>query len=136
MKLRQKFKNWLFKEELEDLKTARELYEAARNAERQSKHVYNKATKEHFDSIKFMESILAILDVGVDISLPTSQEYSWAVVCIKGHPEYVKFVDITGQDASQVLQFLRHFEKSNVTVDSPVHFRQLFEGRFIKNPFK
>lgn len=133
MKLREKLKNWLFKEELEDLKTVRELYEVARNIERQAKHTYDKAAKEHFDSVKFMESVL---DIGVDMSLPKSQEDSWAVVCIKGHPEYVKFVNLTGQDASQVLQFLKHFEQSNVTVDSPVHFRQMFENRFVENPFK
>lgn len=133
MKLREKIKNWLFKEELEDLKIAKELYETAKNIERQAKHTYNKAAKEHLDSIQLVDSIL---DIGVDMSLPNSQEYSWAVVCIKGHPEYVRFINLTGQDASQVLQFLKHFEQSNVTVDSPVHFRHMFEDRFIKNPFK
>lgn len=119
MKLRQKLKRWLFKEELEDLKNMI--------------HEYFLVKKSLLNNIELMESIL---DVGVDVSDPKTQEYSWAVVCIKGHPEHVRFVNLTGQDASQVLNFLKHFENSNVAVDSPVHFRQMFEDRFIKNPFK
>lgn len=96
-------------------------------------HEYFLVKKSLLNNVEFMESIL---DVGVDVSDPKTQEYSWAVICVKGHPEYVKFVNLTGQDASQVLQFLKHFEQSNVTLDSPVYFRQMFENRFVENPFK
>lgn len=46
-----------------------------------------------------------ITDVAVDVGLFHDSEYSWAVVCIEGRPEYVKFIPLSGADARTVMDF-------------------------------
>ena len=88
--------------------------------------------KEDIDSIKSMklqcENTLnevnkikslyqQITNVGVDVDYYGKN--SWAVICIDGHPEYVKFVDLKESEARDIENFLRRFERSNIVIDSP-----------------
>ena len=63
-----------------------------------------------------------ITDVAVDVGFHDS-EHSWAVVCIAGRPEYVKFIPLSGTDARTVMNFLRQFQYSRLIVDSPLRFK-------------
>ena len=64
------------------------------------------------------------MDIGVDVGFH-SDDHSWAVVCIKGHPEYVKFMPIHGEDAKDIIDFLKQFQGSNQVVDSPFYFKDM-----------
>ena len=50
------------------------------------------------------------------------EDHSWAVISIQGKPEYVKFVDLSNQDMRSVHSFLKQFERTNRTIDSPIWF--------------
>lgn len=47
-----------------------------------------------------------ITDVAVDVGFH-DLEHSWAVVCIAGRPEYVKFIPLSGADARTVMNFFK-----------------------------
>lgn len=133
-----KLKVWLFKDELEQFEEAKNEYERLNGRLLESmrafimaKEAYSDAQKLAADSYKLVNSLM---DVGVDIELPPD-DHSWAVVCIKGHPEYVKFIPLDHKDIRDVINFLKHFEYSNRVVDSPFAFRDLIENRVIKNLF-
>ena len=102
--LKCKMKNWLreevFKEDIDSIKSMK----------LQCKNTLNEVNK--------MKSLYQqITNVGVDVDYYGKN--SWAVICIDGHPEYVKFVDLKESEARDIKNFLRRFEKSNVVVDSP-----------------
>ena len=72
-----------------------------------------------------------ITDVAVDVGLFHDSEYSWAVVCIEGRPEYVKFFPLSGAYARTVMDFLRQFQYSKLIVDSPLRFKDKLQRYFI-----
>lgn len=119
-----KLRNWLFKDELKQFEEAKMEFAMAKEA-------YSDAQKLATDSHKLVNSLM---DVGVDIELYPN-DYSWAVVCIKGRPEYVKFIPLNHKDTRDIMIFLKHFEYSNRVVDSPFAFKNMIENRVIKNPF-
>ena len=71
-----------------------------------------------------------ITDVAVDVGFH-DLEHSWAVVCIAGRPEYVKFIPLSGADARTVMNFLRQFQYSQPIVDSPLRFKDKLQRYFI-----
>lgn len=71
-----------------------------------------------------------ITDVAVDVGFHDS-EHSWAVVCIAGRPEYVKFIPLSRADARTVMNFLRQFQYSQLIVDSPLRFKDELQRCFI-----
>lgn len=102
--LKYKIKNWfreeVFKEELDSIKSMKLQCKNTLNEVNEMKSLYQQIT-----------------NVGVDVDY--HDKNSWAVICIDGHPEYVKFVDLRESEARDIKNFLRRFEKSNVVVDSP-----------------
>lgn len=71
-----------------------------------------------------------ITDAAVDVGFHDS-EHSWAVVCIAGRPEYVKFIPLSGADARTVRNFLRQLQYSQTIVDSPLRFKDELQRYFI-----
>lgn len=55
--------------------------------------------------------------IGVDID--NRDHRNWAVLCIEGKPNYVKFVDLSRSDVREVQRFLKQFEGSGRMVDAP-----------------
>ena len=119
-----KLRTWLFKDELKQFEEAKMEFAMAKEA-------YSDAQKLATDSHKLVNSLM---DVGIDIELYPN-DYSWAVVCIKGRPEYVKFIPLNHKDARDIMIFLKHFEYSSRVVDSPFAFKNMIENRVIKNSF-
>lgn len=72
---------------------------------------------------KELDFFKEMCEVGVDIHMHSE---SWAVVCLNGKKEYVKFCRLESSEARDVLHFLKRFEKSNRTVDAPMGMRDLF----------
>ena len=119
-----KLMTWLFKDELKQFEEAKMEFAMAKEA-------YSDAQKLATDSHKLVNSLM---DVGVDIEL-CPDDHSWAVVCIKGYPEYVKFIPLNHKDARDIMIFLKHFEYSNRVLDSPFAFRDMVDHCIMKNPF-
>ena len=71
-----------------------------------------------------------ITDVAVDVGFH-DENRSWAVVCIAGRLEYVKFIPLSGADARTVMNFLRQFQYSRLIVDSPLRFKDELQRYFI-----
>lgn len=71
-----------------------------------------------------------IIDVAVDVGFH-DENHSWAVVCVEGRPEYVKFIPLSGADARTVMNFLRQFQYSRLIVDSPLRFKDELQRYFI-----
>lgn len=123
MKLKEKIKNWLFKEELNDIKEIKKNYdellksvERARALTDEAQAMHDKSHALLSDCHKFMNSIC---DVGTDVGF-RSNDHSWAVICVHGKMDYVKFVDMHQSDIRSIVSFLKKFEYSNRVTDSPL----------------
>lgn len=130
MRLREKFKKWLFKEELQEFEMAMKKNEEATKSLHSAENIYLKSYRLVDDCHKLMNSMM---DVGTDNGF-CSDDHSWAVVCIKGHPEYVSFMPLTHQNTKEIIDFLKHFKYSNRVIDSPIGFRDMVD-HCIKTPF-
>lgn len=121
--LKEKIKQWLIKEVLKE-----EIQKL-----NQAQACYNRASclcEESLENNREMQKMFnEITDVAVDVGF-TNKEHSWAVVCIAGRPEYVKFIPLSGTDARTVIDFLKHFQYSKRIVDSPLGFRHMMDGYF------
>lgn len=122
-KIRDKLRAWLFETELKDLQKATIQMQMARNQ-------YSDAYRLVNDCHQLMNSMM---DVGTDIHLHS--DHSWAVVCIKGHPEYVSFMPLSHRDAHEVLELLKRFRYSNRVIDSPFAFKDMINDHIMENPF-
>lgn len=122
-KIRDKLRAWVFETELKDLQKATIQMQIARNQ-------YSEAYRLANDCHQLMNSMM---DVGTDIHLHS--DHSWAVVCIKGHPEYVSFIPLSHRDAHEVLEVLKRFRYSNRVIDSPFAFRDMVDHCIMENPF-
>jgi len=59
----------------------------------------------------------SLVEVGIDVHFRGD---SWAVICVAGKVEYVKFVMVkNGRDARDIQTFLRQFQQENITMDLP-----------------
>lgn len=135
MKLREKLRNWLFKDELSVLKDAISKYEEACEEHKKANAVAKIAKADldaaQKDIVYSKKLINQLMDVGVDVGFK-SDDHSWAVICIQGHPEYVKFMPLAHQDIYHVMQFLKQFQYSNRVVDSPFRYRELIKDYILE----
>lgn len=70
-----------------------------------------------------------VVSIGADICEPYDKNRSWAVVCIEGKHNIVKFIDMQGQDYRYILEFLKQFECSRRVIDAP--YKEMFEDSFV-----
>jgi hypothetical protein len=123
--LKEKIKQWLIKEVLKE-----EIQKL-----NQAQACYNRASclcEESLENNREMQKMFnEITDVAVDVNMGRN-EHSWAVVCIAGKPEYVKFIPLNRNDARSVIDFLNQFQYSKHIVDSPIKFRHMLNDYFLK----
>lgn len=126
-KIRDKLRLWLLEDDLFQVEVAKKSYndavEKCEYANRQladAAITYKNSHELVDDCHKMMNSMI---DVGTDIHLHS--DHSWAVVCIKGHPEYVSFMPLSSGDARDVIRFLQQFKYSNRVIDSPIGFKNM-----------
>ena len=128
MKLKEKLKNWLFKEELNDIKETKEKYDKLLRSIERAEDITYRAQEMHYESQKRLEDchrfMNSICDVGTDIGFRSS-DHSWAVICVHGKMDYVKFVDMHQSDIRTIANFLKNFKHSNMVTDSPLCNREL-----------
>lgn len=139
MKLKEKLKNWLFADEIkriqiletcykEQIEWCKDRADDVYRASERARLSYQQAEREVEECRRL---ITQFVDVGVDVGFH-SEEHSWAVICIEGHPEYVKFLPLTGDTSREVLKFLKQFEYSKRVIDSPIAFRSMVDNKFFK----
>lgn len=131
MKLKDKIKKWLFADEMNRLTFLEERYKKFNNWIETADKMYSlsaEAKKNYEDSQRELEECRKLLnqicDVGVDVGF-RGEEHSWAVVCVAGRPEYVKFIPLNRGDERQVMDFLKRFQYSKNVIDSPIAFRNM-----------
>lgn len=139
MRLKERIKNWLFSEELKTIENIKNENEYLYNITLSAANAYNYAKEEHkrakklsLDAKQLTEDcqkmMNQICDVGTDVGF-RSDDHSWAVVCVKGKPEYIKFVPLGGADTREIINFLKRFQYSNHIIDSPFRFRDVVADR-------
>lgn len=131
MKLKDKIKKWLFADEIARLTSLEEKNKQYNHWIKTADRMYSlsvEAKKNCEESQIELEECRKLLnqicDVGVDVGF-RGEEHSWAVVCIAGRLEYVKFIPLNHGDARQVIDFLKRFQYSNHVIDSPIAFRSM-----------
>ena len=71
------------------------------------------------------------LEIGIDI-YPQSKT-SWAVICLDGKPEYLKFVALDNRNIKDIAMFLKQFEGSKNTIDSPFGHKDMINDYILKS---
>lgn len=127
MKLKDKFKEWLFASEIQRINSMEKSIKDATHRFRMASVQLDNSQKEIEECRKL---VTQLVDIGVDVGFH-SDDHSWAVICIEGHPEYVKFLPLTHRDARGVLDFLKQFEYSKQIIDSPIAFRHMVKDRIL-----
>jgi hypothetical protein len=79
---------------------------------------FNRLETKNDDVVRTSNAILDQFNLAVDV-YPKEWHHSWAVICIKGKPEYVKFIDLKHQDARELQMFIKRFEGTNRVIDAP-----------------
>lgn len=132
--IKQKIKNWLFADELKNIQELQDKYEHVITMYEHSENLLWEARNEHVksrdivvDCHKYMNSIC---DVGTDVGL--YNDHSWAVICIHGKVDYVRFIDMRHEDVMSIAKFLKTFEYSNRITDSPLGYKHYLEDMIIK----
>lgn len=75
------------------------------------------------------DTVENVVHIGTDVHMPQSGR-SWAVVCIEGKINIVKFIDLDRKNAREVLDFLKHFEAGRHCVDAP--YKEMFYDGIFK----
>ena len=127
MRLKDKIKELLFKEEIQRINKMEQSLTYEENRMRCAAIQLNNAEKEIEECRRLLTQFI---DIGVDVGFHT-EEHSWAVICIAGHPEYVKFLPLTHRDARSVLDFLKQFQYSRQVIDSPIAFKSMVKDRLL-----
>ena len=87
-----------------------------------------KDNKEDIDILH--NTIKSVVSVGADVYPNVhDRERSWAVICIEGNYNIVKFIDMHGEDYRYIMNFLKQFEGSRMVVDAPnpKYFKSMFK---------
>ncbi|MEK4006540.1 hypothetical protein [Paenibacillus sp. FSL H3-0333] len=80
------------------------------------KHIQNSNIK-----IETLHNTLSnVVSMGSDIT--PYEGNSWAVVCIEGNHNIVKFFDLSRQDGREMLRMLKSFEGGKYVNDTPIGF--------------
>ena len=132
------FKKWFletYNEELEQIKSEYnnmlERYEHLCKEVRCVKEEYNRYIELVENCHKLLNSIC---DVGTDIGYK-DVDHSWAVICVHGKRDYVKFVDMNQADVRSINTFLKQFQYSNRVTDSPLS-KGMMEDMIVRDWWK
>lgn len=147
MSIKEKLKTWLFKEELNEIENIKNRLQATEKELLVINDTYDECLRRvaqahktlceevdmHHKSHTLLEDcrkfINSICDIGTDVGFK-SDDHSWAVICVHGKMDYVKFVDMNHRDIMEIASFLKRFEYSNRATDSPL--QKIIEDMIVK----
>jgi len=130
--LRLKFRNWLNYEEdinkLEDYLSKRcDVMDVRTNHNR---NVHDTLINSNHDKILANKRTLeSLVQIGADVVQPNTCERSWAVICLGGKIQQVRFVDFEKKDYRYLIDFLKQFESGRRVIDAPN--RDMFNDFFV-----
>ncbi len=134
-KLKNKLRNWLLNDEFKKIENLELQISSLVNMQQDAIEKYTEAksslstaTIELHQCRRLMNKIC---DVGIDVGFH-SDDHSWAVICIAGRPEYVKFLPLKHKDTMEIVRFLKQFQYSNKVIDSPFGFKEMVENYILK----
>lgn len=122
-KLKTKLRKWL---EIELLEKDFTYYK-----DKIDRDLFNKENDIQYnsDSIKILHNTVEnVVHIGTDVRRH-NDAHSWAVVCIEGKMNLVKFVDLNRNNAMDILHFLKQFEGGRNCVDAPCQ-EMFYDGIF------
>lgn len=128
IKIKEKIKKWLFSAEIQRINQLEKQIEESTNRLRLASIQLGNSEKEIEECRRLLTQFI---DIGVDVGFH-SDDHSWAVICIAGKPEYVKFMPLAHKDAKCVLDFLKQFQYSRQVIDSPFAFREMVRDRILR----
>ena len=128
IKIKEKIKEWLFSSEILRIKQLEKQIEESTNRLRLASIQLGNSEKEIEECRRLLTQFV---DIGVDVGFH-SDDHSWAVICIAGKTEYVKFMPLAHKDAKCVLDFLKQFQYSRQVIDSPFAFREMVRDRILR----
>ena len=70
-----------------------------------------------------------VVHIGTDVDVH-QREHSWAVICIEGKTNIVKFVSLNRDNMMDIMRFLKQFEAGRHCIDTP--YKQMFEDGLFK----
>lgn len=92
---------------------------------------HDRIINRHDEKIHALHDTLSsVVSIGSDIAYH-SNGTSWAVVCIEGSYNVVKFIDLNGTDAREILNFLKHFEAGRYVHDAPPMMKHMAKEWFV-----
>ena len=96
-----------------------------------SNYKYLKNDISHFqDSVNILHNTVEnVVHIGTDVC-QEGAGHSWAVVCVEGKINIVKFVDLNRKDTREIFDFLKHFEGGRHCIDIP--YKEMFMKEFFK----
>lgn len=82
---------------------------------------HSKSISRNKESIDILHNTIeSVVHIGTDVrENHYNREDSWAVVCIEGKINIVKFVPLERKNARDILDFLKHFEGGGHCIDTP-----------------
>ena len=95
------------------------------NIEKLNKDIFNNTSAIN----TLHTTIESVVHIGTDVR-PYNGGHSWAVVCIEGKMNIVKFVDLNNKYIRDILNFLKQFEAGRHCIDtpnSPIFYSELFK---------
>lgn len=93
--------------------------------------LHGQVLKKHDEKIHALHDTLSsVVSIGSDIAYHSSGS-SWAVVCIEGKHNVVKFINLNSRDARDILHFLKHFEAGRHVHDTPSMLRNEAKKLFV-----
>ncbi len=67
------------------------------------------------------KTIENVVHIGTDVwEINQRHGHSWAVVCIEGKINIIKFIDLDRKNAREIFDFLKHFEAGRHCIDTPM----------------
>lgn len=125
--------NWtnsMYKILKEDINLIKEKTDNINNNINSHKQYINNSVKENEIAIrKIYNTVENIVNIGTDVHRENSG-HSWAVICIEGNMNIVKFIDLDRQNAREILDFLKHFEVGRHCIDTP--YKEMFYNGLFK----
>ena len=73
-------------------------------------------------------TVESVVHIGTDVHY-NERQCSWAVICIEGKVNIVKFVELNRMDAMAIMRFLKQFEAGRHCIDAP-HKDMFYDGLF------
>lgn len=125
-KVKQWLRQWLFKEEINRFNEETEKmkkFQSQLSQAHMNLALANSKIEAAINSIENMRKLIgSICEIGTDIDIVRPSDYNnnWAVICVHGKMDYVKFIPMAQPDIRSISEFLKQFKYSNRVIDTPM----------------